>query len=347
MPDMTGQAVAPVCARVSVDAGARLHMGFVDLNGGLGRRYGSLGVGLQNFRTRVDIFAAREMTAIGPDSDRALGYARDFCSRLHLPPVAIEIKESVPTHSGLGSGTQLALAVGMGLTQLYGLPHDIHHIAQIADRGVRSGVGVGVFEQGGFVLDGGRGRRDTVPPVTVRATFPEDWHFILALDETAQGLHGDAEQSAFRRLPHFSAQQAGQLCRLVLMQLLPALSERNLPAFGKAVSEIQAVVGDHFASAQGGRFTSARVANLLDWLSARGATAIGQSSWGPTGFALVGSARRALDLVKIATQELDVGDGLVVAATPARNHAAVIESQAGRSQTRSHSTAHGRMGIPG
>lgn len=88
------------------------------------------------------------MSAIGPDSDRALDYARNFCSRLGLPPAAIEIQESVPTHAGLGSGTQLALAVGMGLTRLCGLPPDIHRIAHITDRGIRSDVGVGVFEAG-------------------------------------------------------------------------------------------------------------------------------------------------------------------------------------------------------
>ena len=36
-----------VCSKVSVTTSARLHMGFFDLNGNLGRRFGSIGVSLQ------------------------------------------------------------------------------------------------------------------------------------------------------------------------------------------------------------------------------------------------------------------------------------------------------------
>ena len=38
---------------VMVEAPARLHLGFMDLNGATGRRFGSLGLALDGFSTRI------------------------------------------------------------------------------------------------------------------------------------------------------------------------------------------------------------------------------------------------------------------------------------------------------
>ena len=73
-------------------------------------------------------------------------------------------------------------------------------------------------------------------------------------------VHGSEEISAFGELPEFSAALAGHLCRLALMQALPAVAERDLSAFGRAVTEIQMHIGDYFGAAQGGRFASRDVA---------------------------------------------------------------------------------------
>jgi beta-RFAP synthase len=226
---------------------------------------------------------------------------------------------------GLGSGTQLALAVGVGLARLYGLPMSAREIARLTERGARSGVGLAVFEQGGFALDGGRGQHDDAPPVIFRAAFPEAWRFVLVLDTDAHGLHGPEELSAFERLPVFPAERAGHLCRLALMQLLPALTEQDLPRFGAALTELQQIIGDHFAPAQGGRFTSRRVAQALAWLEQAGATGIGQSSWGPTGFALAGDPAQAAQLAAGAEREFGGQGGLRVLATAAANHGAAVQ----------------------
>ena len=76
------------------------------------------------------------------------------------------------------------------------------------------------------------------------------------------------------------------------MGVMPALVERDFAAFGAAVTAIQTLVGDHFAPAQGGVFTSKRVEALARRLVEAGAVGIGQSSWGPTGFAFAPSEER-------------------------------------------------------
>jgi beta-ribofuranosylaminobenzene 5'-phosphate synthase len=85
----------------------------------------------------------------------------------------------------------------------------------------------------------------------------------------------------------------------VLMQMLPAVAEQDLPAFGAAVTEMQARTGDYFAPAQGGqRFASAAVAATIERLAGEGAVGIGQSSWGPTGYAFAPSVAAAQAIVE-------------------------------------------------
>ena len=97
---------------------------------------------------------------------------------------------------------------------------------------------------------------------------------------------GQAEVAAFKSLPQFPSESAEKLCRHVLMQALPALAEADLVSFGQAIKQLQEVSGDYFAPVQGGRYASAKVASLLAWLESQGVPCVGQSSWGPTGFAI-------------------------------------------------------------
>jgi predicted sugar kinase len=84
------------------------------------------------------------------------------------------------------------------------------------------------------------------------------------------------------------------------MQALPALLDRDIVGFGQAIGALQKLVGDYFAPAQGGRFTSPAVAEALEWLEQEGIAGIGQSSWGPTGFAVFASETQARNLLKAA-----------------------------------------------
>ncbi len=99
------------------------------------------------------------------------------------------------------------------------------------------------------------------------------------------------------RLPPFPESGVGEICRHVLMGVMPALVERDLAAFGAAISAIQRLVGNYFAPAQGGVFTSETCRRLAHRLAEAGAVGIGQSSWGPTGFAFAPSEAVACSMV--------------------------------------------------
>ena len=130
--------------RVRVRAPARLHFGVLDLRGMLGRRFGGMGAAVPAPALQLEAERADDLTATGPDAERAVAFARRYIEAAGLPGGArILITQSMPTHSGLGSGTQLALSVARALAELYGRPHDAATLARQVGRGARSGVGPG------------------------------------------------------------------------------------------------------------------------------------------------------------------------------------------------------------
>jgi predicted sugar kinase len=156
---------------------------------------------------------------------------------------------------------------------------------------------------------------------------------LVVLDRKRIGVHGEEENAAFARLPAFAGTDAAHICRLVLMQGLPALVEADLDTFAAAIEQIQALLGAYFAPLQGGQpFASRDVAAALELLEGEGALGIGQSSWGPTGFAFVRSldeAKRLIDFARnhprcetmdiIACKGLNRGADIEVAMVAAMN----------------------------
>lgn len=282
-------------ATVTVNAAARLHLGFLDLNGGLGRRFGSIGLAIDGLGTRVVLRRAREMRVEGPDAERAHRCIATLHRALGLSDAYdLAIEAAIPPHAGLGSGTQMALAIAAAIRRLHDLPYDETGDAVRLGRGQRSGIGVAAFRSGGLAVDGGRGSHTQIPPLVSRIAIPATWRVIMLLDPARQGLSGPKEIAAFGQLAEFPAQDAAHLCRLVLMQALPAAAESDIATFGTAIKELQARIGDYFSPAQGGsRFISPNVDAVLAHLDADGAHGIGQSSWGPTGFAFAASQQEA------------------------------------------------------
>lgn len=313
-----------VTERVEVAAAARLHLGFLDLNGSLGRRFGSLGVALDAPCTRLTIQRSAVTRVDGPERERTRAYLSAMLTHLGLSEGHwLRIAEAIPAHSGLGSGTQLALAVAAAVRRLHGLALDPRADARTLGRGRRSGIGIGLFEAGGLVVDGGVGAENAPPPLLARLAVPADWRVLLVLDQACQGLAGEPEVAAFRGLSPMPEEISAKLCRLALMQALPAVAEDNLEDFGAAVSEIQALNGDHFAPVQGGRFASPRIAAALAAMAEMGAAGIGQSSWGPTGFAFVRGEAAAEHVRAILTRSR-VAEGLDIHIRQALNRGAAI-----------------------
>jgi len=307
--------------RVNVIVPARLHLGFVDLHGGLGRRYGSLGISLDTPQTRISLRRSAALSVNGPSAARARRCLEALIERFHLDSdMQLEIEAAIPEHVGLGSGTQLALATAVACCRLHGIVVGTRELAGMLERGLRSSIGIASFEHGGVILDGGRGEADEPPPVVARLPFPDAWRVLLIFDEVRQGLHGSAEIDAFRDLPRFPQDTAAHLCRVMLMVTLPALAEEDLDRFGAGLQELQRAIGDYFAPVQGSRYSSPAVTEVLAWLESEGIRAAGQTSWGPTGFAILASEREAGQVQREAGRRWPAGGGLRFVVSRGRNH---------------------------
>lgn len=277
--------VATPCDSVSVATSARLHFGFLDPSGRGSRPFGSFGLAIDRPQTRLTLKRAPEMTVSGIDCARAEPYLRDIAANFGAGTgYHLHLDDAIPSHAGLGSGTQLALAIGSAVMTLEGLKLDLGDIARRLDRGKRSGIGIGTFAEGGAVLDGGPGK-DSLPPLLCRLPFPRDWRVLLIFDPDRTGLSGAKEVEAFAELADFPEAETAELCRRVLLGALPALAESDFATFCETVGYLQKCMGAYFAPLQGGPYVSAGVADILDWLARQGVSGIGQSSWGPTGFA--------------------------------------------------------------
>lgn len=327
---------------VSVATTARLHFGFFDPSGRTARPFGSFGLSLDQPWTRLTLHRASETSVTGPEAERAARYLATVAEACGIDRTyRLDVAESIPSHAGLGSGTQLALAVGAAFGALEGLSLSAPEIAGILGRGARSGIGIATFEAGGAVLDSGP-YDGALPQLVARVPFPEQWRTLLIFDPQSKGLDGADEVAAFETAPAYSEDARAALERRVLERALPALQNESFDVFCEEVGYLQARMGDYFAPSQGGIFTSPRVGAVLEALRADGVTGLGQSSWGPTGFAFAVSETEAERLLAIAAEVAGVHDGgsaLELVIAKGRNEGAEI--------TVSHLTSSNNLGATG
>src|SRR5215210_6613199 len=113
---------AAPCDLVTVETSARLHFGFLDPSGRGPRPFGSFGLAIDHPRTRLTLRRAAAFEVVGVDCARAESYLRTVALDLGGgASYALHLDEVIPGHAGLGSGTQLALAIGAGVATLEGV----------------------------------------------------------------------------------------------------------------------------------------------------------------------------------------------------------------------------------
>ena len=333
-------------AGVQVRAPGRLHLGFLDPAGTLGRRFGSLGLVIDGFETELTLKPApQDSLTAGPhaeaaDLDRIAGHLQRL--RQHSgchQPLAVHLQRSLPAHTGLGSGTQLALALGRAFARWHGLALGTATLAQWLGRGQRSGIGIAGFDAGGLLLDGGPGANGSPAPVLARLVLPAAWRVVVVQDTLQRGLSGADEKRAITRLMPLPQAHAAEICHQVLMQVLAGAAADDFAAFASGLNRVQQILGAHFAPAQGGQAcSSAAVGRLLQWIDSQTSAqtshptsdpraATGQSSWGPTAFAIVPSADAATALMAAARTAGMVAPQLSLICVAGRNSGATVVDQ--------------------
>lgn len=328
-------------ASVTLHAPGRLHLGFFDPAGSLGRCFGSLGLVINGFETEIELSASPfdQVSASGhaerAEMERAAAYLhllQDHSGRHE--PLQLRLVRVLPAHAGFGSGTQLALAIGRAFACWHGLDLDTPTLAQWLGRGMRSGIGVAGFDHGGLLVDGGPGAHGAPAPVLSRIALPEAWRVLVVQDSALCGLSGADERQAIATLAPLPQALAADICHQVLMRVLPGAACAEFAPFAAGITHIQRVLGAHFAPAQGdSAYTSVAVGRLVEWIAEatlrhRGdgehTAATGQSSWGPTGFAILPSQAQAEAVLDAARAAKVVGSSLTVDIVSGRNAGAAV-----------------------
>ena len=274
---------------VKITTPSRLHFSLLDLNGALGRIDGGFGLAITD--PNFQIVAERATGIHLPASvyrDRAASVLERFQEIYPFPGVSLTFQSEIPRHCGFGSGTQLALGVVQAVNVLYQFGLDVQELAKVVGRGGTSGIGIAAFNTGGFIVDGGHRFPEqkasflpssalgniSPPPVLLRYAFPEVP--LLIVMPNCDRIYGDREIELFRTLCPQPEGVAQQLSHILLMQILPALVERDLLNFGKALNQIQTFGWKRVEiDAQG-----AELQLTLDFLRDSDAFGAGVSSWG-------------------------------------------------------------------
>jgi len=265
---------------VVVEAGSRIHLGFIDLSGDLGRTYGSIGLYLEKPGFKAIVRESSEVMVEGEEGDWIQAIVRRIVDELGLRGLWVKILSEIPRHVGLGSTTQTILGIASAASKLHGLDLSVEDLAYRFGRGRRSGAGVWLFKYGGLVVDCGRCSRTRIPPLLTRINVPEKLRVVLASPRTSsRGFEEDVEDAMFERVktdPRLSERAS----RIVLMKLLPSLIEGDLRGFGEAATELDRINGSFFEEVQLGVYRRGCEIIVEKMLEA-GALGAGQSSWGP------------------------------------------------------------------
>lgn len=273
--------------QIKVNAPARLHFGILDLNGNLGRIYGSLGLAIDFPNTVVEVRPSEELEIYGDEKEKVFSIIKKFSKFYRVEPkVRITVREAIPEHVGLGSGTQLALAVGVSISRIYGLDLTIKEISNFLGKGNISGIGTCAFESGGFIVDSGCKIDDKgIPQKIFRYDFPDDWKFLIVIPKIRRGFRDSEEKEIFKKVIPAPPEISAKICRLTLMKLIPSLMEKDIKKFGGALTGINRNTGLCFRNVQGGIYRGKILQQLINFML-KNSHGAGQSSWGPAVFAL-------------------------------------------------------------
>jgi beta-ribofuranosylaminobenzene 5'-phosphate synthase len=285
--------------KITVITPSRLHFALIDLNGSLGRVDGSIGLTLANPGFRITAQYADEMEIVAPIeiASRAKMLLELLQKKCEISNIRIEIEESIPSHVGLGSGTQLSLGIAQAVCSLHDLDLTHQEMAFLVERGGTSGIGISAFSQGGFIIDGGHeflkdgfyGEKSSFlpssaskgvkpPPVIARYDFP-DWDILITIPN-CRHISGEDEVRLFQTLCPLPLDDVRSIAHVVLLKLLPAIVQHDLNSFGEAVDIIQCI---------GWKKTEIEkqdeiVKQTMSFIRSNGGYGVGLSSWGPAIF---------------------------------------------------------------
>ena len=303
--------LVPLSQTITVSAPSRLHFGLLSIGELTQRKYGGAGLMIDAPRTDVIVTPAEQLKIdAAEDANESTMVAIGLWQKAFAPgavrdipvenlPVQLTVKNAL-RHRGFGSGTQLAFAITTALQLAFDQPlPSAEEMAMALGRGKRSAIGSYGFFEGGFLVDRGVAN-EPIAPLDMRTDFPDQWKIALIqpIVDEATPVFGDAELAAFRDLPGTTQTKADKLAALLKNDILPAVLNADFPTFADAVTEYGYQSGMYYSDVVGGAYASRAGTAIVDEIRRLGQFAVGQSSWGPTIFAIGPSEKEVNWLVE-------------------------------------------------
>ncbi len=326
-----------------IETPSRLHITLIDLNGVHGRIDGGVGLTIDDPGLHIEAESSENgiETVFSKSSQKIPGLVEDYSKKIETTALKVfnslnysggfkfKVDTAFSPHSGLGSGTQLSLAVAKLITKLNGHDLNAHELAKIVGRGGTSGIGVESFENGGLIIDGGHKNDEkssflpssassaSPPPIIARYNFPEDWKIILTIPNVERGVSGSKEIDAFQNYCPIPLGDVEKLSHLILMKLMPSVVESDLDAFGSAINSIQSTGFKKIEN----QLQNSRIKKIMEDLRNSGAAGVGMSSFGPTIYSVTDTNEK--NIISTAQKAIDDVGGEIIQ-TSARNFGAKI-----------------------
>lgn len=321
---------------------SRLHLGLIDMNGSYGRLDGGIGLTIQD--PNLCLYAETAEKGITVDFNDNFIFdddiKREYTQKITKAAQKVtdyydidegfyfRVDKAYLTHSGLGSGTQIALSTGKLITEFIGQESNGYTLGKITGRGGTSGIGVFAFDYGGFIVDGGHSKKEkdsflpssasnaSPPQLFGRYEFPEEWGVLLVILKSDVSVNGQKEVNIFQDYCPIDRQEVELFSHLIFVNMIPFLLEKDLPCFGNVINKVQTIGFKNIEV----KLQSDNIKNLMKKLTEIGAYAVGMSSFGPTVYSFYDeSNKHIVDEIKDY-----VGDDGIVMTTKAQNHGHVL-----------------------
>lgn len=305
--------------KLQIKTPCRLHATLIDMNGSIGRIDGGVGFTLSNPSWKIDFETSGSPQLKldipnGVDGRDIAELVSGILKRLGSSPenagISINVREIVPRHVGLGSKTQLAMALGDGISRVLN-PHEPplskEVLASIVKRGGTSGIGVTSYFHGGVIIDGGhefgagKEKESFLPssastakpaPVLSRDDLPSGWRAVIGIPMLESGAHDAGEIDIFKQRCPVPVSEVQQLAHVILMKMMPAIKMQRFKEVCECIDYFQ---DSGFKKVEVGLRGPVYRQMLQSWRDA-GAPCAGMSSFGPAIYTLAESEAQAIEL---------------------------------------------------
>ncbi|MBD3255617.1 MAG: hypothetical protein GF383_11030 [Candidatus Lokiarchaeota archaeon] len=302
--------------KIRITTPCRIHLSLIDENGYTGRVDG--GIGLMLDRPNVVFEATNSANKFKIECNK---YYRESVEVINQKASKVfktfninnknfrfYLKRYYPSHVGLGSKTQLSLAIATAITKLKQIDVSTKDLTKLVGRGGTSGIGWRGFETGGFILDGGhdfgKGKEKETflpssaaeganPALTIlRYSIPENWRIVLVIPNVRKGAFGDEEVSVFQKHAPIPKKEVNEVSHQILMKIIPGILKKDLQCFGEGLKRIQSIGFKQIEI----ELQHDIVKNLLEFFENYSVKCYGMSSFGPSVLAITETESEARKL---------------------------------------------------